>query len=66
VFYDCQHWVTHNNILEYLGRTKDVFLVFGGLEDLAVNDYPDASFQTDLLGRDSSYKNYLGYTDASF
>ena len=31
------------NILKYLRRTKDVFLVFGGDEDLAVIGYTDAS-----------------------
>jgi hypothetical protein len=28
-------------------RTKKVFLVFGGEEELVVNGYSDASFQTD-------------------
>jgi hypothetical protein len=35
------------NILKYLRRTKDVFLVYGGEEELVVNGYIDASFQTD-------------------
>ena len=35
------------NILKYLRRTKDVFLVYGGEEDLVVTGYTDASFQTD-------------------
>jgi hypothetical protein len=34
------------NILKYLRRTKDVFLVYGGEEELIVNGYTDASFQT--------------------
>lgn len=31
----------------YLRRTKDVFLACGGEEELVVNGYTDASFQTD-------------------
>src|SRR5664279_4017639 len=43
------HWIAVKNILKYLRRTKDVFLVYGGLEvDLDVKGYTDASFQTDL------------------
>jgi hypothetical protein len=30
-----------------LRRTKDVFLVFGGEDELVVKGYTDASFQTD-------------------
>ena len=35
------------NILKYFRRTKDVFLVYGGEEELVVTGYTDASFQTD-------------------
>jgi hypothetical protein len=35
------------NILKYFRRTKDVFLVYGGEEELTVMGYTDASFQTD-------------------
>ena len=42
------HWTTVKNILKYLKRTKDVFLVFGGEEELSVKGYTDASFQIDL------------------
>ena len=45
------------NILKYLRRTKDVFLVYGGEEELVVNGYTDASFQTDT---DDSHSQ-LGY-----
>ncbi|KAK8554368.1 hypothetical protein V6N12_031332 [Hibiscus sabdariffa] len=41
------HWVAVKNILKYLRRTKDVFLVYGGEEQLSIKDYTDASFQTD-------------------
>ena len=35
------------SILKYLRRTKDVFLVFGGDDELIVKGQTDASFQTD-------------------
>ena len=41
------HWTAMKNILKYLRRTKDVFLVYGGEEELVVTGYTDASFQTD-------------------
>ena len=42
-----QHWIAVKNILKYLRRTKDTFLVFGGESELRVKSYTDASFQTD-------------------
>ena len=41
------HWIVVKNILKYLRRTKDVFLVYGDEEELIVTGYTDASFQTD-------------------
>ncbi|KAL4292066.1 hypothetical protein GQ457_14G013900 [Hibiscus cannabinus] len=41
------HWTTVKNILKYLRRTKDVFLVYGGEENLGIKGYTDASFQTE-------------------
>nr|ABG22008.1 retrotransposon protein, putative, Ty1-copia subclass [Oryza sativa Japonica Group] len=41
------HWIAVKNILKYLRRTKDMFLIYGGQEELVVNNYTDASFQTD-------------------
>ena len=38
------HWTAVKNILKYLRRTKDVFLVYGGEEELGVKGYTDASF----------------------
>ena len=34
------------NILKYLRRTKDIFLVYGG-SDLKLESYSDSSFQSD-------------------
>jgi uncharacterized protein (DUF927 family) len=41
------HWTIIKNILKYLKRTKEAFLMFGGEEELVVKGYSDASFQTD-------------------
>ena len=40
------HWKTIKNILKYLRRTKDLFLIYGGAE-LQVCGFTDASFQSD-------------------
>ena len=42
------HRTADKNILKYLKRTKDMFLVYGGDKELVVNGYVDASFETDL------------------
>ena len=41
------HWTVLKNILKYLKRTKDIFLVYGGDKELIINGYVDASFDTD-------------------
>ncbi|WVZ51632.1 hypothetical protein U9M48_002756 [Paspalum notatum var. saurae] len=41
------HWIAVKNILKYLRRTKDVFLMFGGEEELVVKGYTDTGFQID-------------------
>ena len=51
------HWTAVKNILKYLKRTKDMFLVYGGDKQLIVNGYVDASFDTDT---DDS-KSQTGY-----
>ena len=50
------HWVAVKNILKYLRRTKDAFLIYGDGE-LEVTGYTDASFQTDK----DDYKSQSGY-----
>ena len=52
-----EHWRAVKNILKYLKRTKDMFLVYGGDEELVVKGYVDASFDTYL---DDS-KSQTGY-----
>ena len=51
------HWTTVKNVLKYPKRTKDMFLVYGGDEELVVKGYVNASFDTDL---DDS-KSQTGY-----
>ena len=52
-----EHSTAVKNILKYLKRTKDMFLVYGGAEELVVKGYVDASFDTDP---DDS-KSQIGY-----
>src|SRR4051812_8944878 len=52
------HWTVAKNILKYLRRTKDMFLVYGGEDELSVKGYMDASYLTDF---DDSCSQY-GYT----
>ncbi|XP_071920682.1 secreted RxLR effector protein 161-like [Coffea arabica] len=40
------HWIAVKNILKYLRRTKDLFLIYGKGE-LELKGYTDASFQSD-------------------
>jgi hypothetical protein len=42
-----EQFTTIKNILKYLNRTKEMFLVYGSDEDLVVKGYVDASFNTD-------------------
>src|SRR3954463_13651090 len=43
--------------LKYLNRTKNMFLVFGGDEELVVKGYTDSSFMTDP----NDFKSQSGY-----
>ncbi|KAK1694795.1 hypothetical protein QYE76_011492 [Lolium multiflorum] len=42
-----EHWTAVKNILKYLKRTKDMFLCYGGDQELIVTSYTDASWNTD-------------------
>ena len=44
-----EHWAAVTNILKYLKRTKEMFLIYGGDEELVVKGYVDASFDTDRI-----------------
>jgi hypothetical protein len=45
--YGDTHGTIVKNILNYLRRNKEAFLVFGGEEELIVKGYSDAIFQID-------------------
>lgn len=49
-----EHWTAVKNILKYLRRTKDLFLIFGGASELKVEGYTDSDFMTDIDDRKST------------
>ena len=70
------HWKAVKNILKYLRRTRDIFLIYGG-SDLKLKDYTDSSFKYDpndsksisgyvftLYGGAVSWKNFKQQTIA--
>ncbi|KAK8593771.1 hypothetical protein V6N12_045845 [Hibiscus sabdariffa] len=60
------HWTAVKNILKYLRRTKDVFLLYGGEEELRIKCYTDASFQTDKDdSRSQSEAEYIAASEAA-
>jgi hypothetical protein len=52
-----EHCTAVKNILKYLKRTKDMFQIYGGDEELVIKGYVDASFNTDL----NDSKSQSGY-----
>ena len=44
---DKEHWIDVKNILKYLRRTKDLFLVFRGGSEWWVEDYTNLDFMSD-------------------
>ncbi|XP_074374556.1 secreted RxLR effector protein 161-like [Apium graveolens] len=42
-----EHWKAVENILKYLRRTKEIFLVYGGSE-LKIEGYTDSNFQSEI------------------
>ena len=53
------HWTAVKNILKYLRRTKDMVLSYGGDEQLVVNGYTDASWNTDPDDLNHNLDTYL-------
>ena len=53
------HWTAVKIILSYLKRTKEMFLVYGGDEELVVRGYVDASCDTDLDDSESQSRYVL-------
>ena len=65
------HWKAIKNILKYLRKTKDIFLIYEGGSELKLEGYTDSSFQSNsddsksisgyvfiLNGRAVSWKNF--------
>ncbi|PKI49577.1 hypothetical protein CRG98_030033 [Punica granatum] len=48
-----RHWIAVKNLLKYLQKTKEMFLVYGGEEELVIRGYTDASFEFDKDGSKS-------------
>ena len=53
-----EHWTSVKNILKYLKRTKEMFHVYGGDQELVVKGYVDASFET-ILDDSKSQTGYI-------
>lgn len=49
------HWKAVNNILKYLGRTKDLFLIYGRAE-LKIHEFACGSFKSDRDDRKSQFR----------
>ena len=50
---DEEHWIAIKNILKYLRRTKDLFLIFRGDSKLRVESYTESDFISDPDDRKS-------------
>ena len=48
-----EHWIAVKNILKYLRKIKDLFLIFGGGSKLRVKDYIDSDFMSNSDNRNS-------------
>ncbi len=46
-------WIAVKNILKYMRRTKDLFLIYGG-GNLQLDGYTDSDFQSDIDDRKST------------
>ena len=49
-----EHWIAVKNILKYLRRIKDLFLIFGGGSELWIEGYTNLDFMSDPYDRIST------------
>ena len=50
---DKEHWIAVKDILKYLKRTKDLFLIFEGGSELRVESYINSNLMSDSDNRKS-------------
>ena len=60
-----KHWMVINNILKYLKRTKNLFLIFDGGSKLKVKRYIDLDFISDVDDRKSTSRCIFLYNGGS-
>ncbi|KAK1607660.1 hypothetical protein QYE76_031333 [Lolium multiflorum] len=64
-----EHWTSVKNILKYLKRTKDMFLCYGGDQELVVTSYTDAirwaSSKQCTVAKSSTESEYIAASEAS-
>ena len=62
---DEEHWIAVKNILKYLIKTKDLFLIFEGGSELRVEGYTDSDFISNPDDRKSTSGYVFIYNDGT-
>ncbi|KAK8540308.1 hypothetical protein V6N12_046595 [Hibiscus sabdariffa] len=59
------HWTAVKNILKYLRRTKDVFLVYGGEEEFRIKGYTNKSSMQETVVDSATKAEYVSASEAT-
>ncbi|KAK8708165.1 hypothetical protein V6N13_059210 [Hibiscus sabdariffa] len=59
------HWTAVKNILKYLRRTKDVFLVYGGEEEFRIKGYTNKSSKQETVVDSATKAEYVSASEAT-